>query len=101
MIYGLFISGDVRQEENTCGLEIMLQDQNGDPLTGAQISSSPESEFNEGLDNGLYSGLGEGEGYYTFVIEKEGYSSHTETIKLEQDDCHVIPQNRTITLIAK
>ncbi len=81
------------------GLIVYLQDQNGQPLTGATITSSPETEFNGGND-GMYSGIGEGEGYYTYTVEKAGYSTYRETIKLEQDACHVIPQTRTVTLYA-
>lgn len=80
------------------GLTVYLQDQDGQPLSGATISSSPETEF-MGVD-GVYSGMGEGEGYYTFTVEKAGYSTYHETIKLEQNECHVISQTRTVTLYA-
>lgn len=82
------------------GLELVVQDQDGFALPGATVTSDPETEFNEG-DLGIYSGIGEGEGYYTFTVSKDGYSTYKETIKLEKDDCHVIPQFRTVTIYAQ
>lgn len=83
------------------GLNITLQDNSGQPLENATISVAglEEGGFESMGENGQYSGLGEQAGYFTFTISKEGHTSHTETIKLEKDACHVIPQARTITLI--
>ena len=84
------------------GLTIYLQDENGQPLTNAVLTATngagqATNDF-QSLQNGQYSGLGEGQGYYTFTIQRTGYATHRETIKLEKDSCHVIPQVRTITL---
>lgn len=82
------------------GLIIHLYDQQGNVVEGAKITASPNTEAFDYFD-GQYSGLGEEKGHFTFKIEKEGYNPHIETIKLEQDSCHVIQQTRTITLIKK
>lgn len=82
------------------GLELVVQDQQGYALPGVTITSEPETEFTEGY-LGSYSGIGEGEGYYTYTVSKDGYSVYKETIKLEHDDCHVIPQYRTVTLYSQ
>lgn len=86
------------------GLNVMVQDQKGAPIIGAHISAQKyeglpaDTDFFE-KGNGMYDAIAEGEGYYTFRIEKAGYTTHTETIKLEKNGCHVISQTRTITLI--
>ncbi|MGE3341217.1 MAG: S-layer homology domain-containing protein [Candidatus Altimarinota bacterium] len=100
------VGKDLKEEPSACtavfvsGLEIRLQDQNANPVTGAKISAGKNGEFAEGPD-GFYSGLGEEEGYFSVLIEKEGFGTHYETVKLERDECHVIPQIRTITLFSK
>lgn len=89
-------------EEARAGLVIFLRDTAGKLISGASFyingSKEKDIEFWED-DNGKYSGISEGNGYYTVEISKEGYLNHIETIKLEQDACHVILQTRTITLV--
>ena len=83
------------------GLEIILRDTDGKPLKGAEITSSPAMKpnfYEVPFQEGIYLGLYEGKGYYTFTIKKYGYQNHVETIKLERTDCHVIKQVRTILL---
>lgn len=95
-------------EQFVSGLNLILQDQNGTPITGAQIGVQhypglpSDTSFDEDAANpGTYHGIGEGEGYYTVTIAKNGYATHIETVKLEKDECHVIPQTQTITLAKK
>ncbi len=82
------------------GLILHLQDSNGEPITDAEIATDEGvSDFNHDENNpGTYSGLGEQEGYFTLSIKAPDVNRHRETIKLEQDACHVITQERTITL---
>ena len=84
-------------EEAVTGLIIYLQNNKGESLAGAAIESS-RGEIGVTGDEGTYDGLVEGSGYYTFTISVDGYNDHTETIILEQSDCHVITQYKTITL---
>lgn len=83
------------------GLTIHLQNQYGNTVTGATIvadQNGEESAFEE--SDGVYSGLGEAEaGYYTVKITKDGYYTHIETVKMDHTGCHVINQQKTITLI--
>lgn len=95
-------------EQYVYGLTLNIYDQNGSPISDAQIGAQhypglpSDTAFDEGNDlpkvPGRYVGLGEGDGYYTITITKIGYATYTETIKLEQDECHVIPQTKTIIL---
>ena len=100
------VGKDLKEEPYSCtavfvsGLEIRLQDQNANPVTGAKVSAGKNGEFTEYPD-GFYTGLGEKEGYFDIIIEIEGYGTHIETFKLERDECHVITQMKTITLFAK
>ncbi len=82
------------------GLTINLYDIAGNPVSGATITTD-NSSGTIGGNNGQYSGLVEGGGYYEVTIKHPDYTTHTETIKLEQTDCHVIPQARTIYLVPK
>ena len=93
-------------EEFRYGLSVYVQDQKGVPVTGAVISvdavnSQQQVQNFEGGESGRYYGLGEREGYYNFTIEKPGFFPYVETVKLEKDQCHVISQTRTVTLISK
>ena len=85
------------------GLTLYLFDQNGNAVTDATITSQQiggdQDTFN-GQD-GVYSGIGEGKGYYNVTIEKDGYSTHRETYRFDHDGCHVTPQMDTIILIKK
>lgn len=90
------------------GLVIILKDQKGNAVTKANIfaetlaEAGDEGSFLEDINTpGTYSGISEGDWYYTFKITKAGFADHIETVKLEQDECHVIPQTKTITLISK
>jgi hypothetical protein len=87
------------------GLTLHIYDQNGQPVNDAKISVdadvSPVDKDFSGA-NGVYSGLGEAQtGYYTITIEKAGYATYYETIKMENGGCHVKPQTRTITIFAQ
>lgn len=89
-------------DEYVHGLTLKLYDQYGKAIEGAKISTNPSSkEFEYSSIDQKYRGLGREKGYVTFKIEKEGYTSHSETIKLETDICHVIPQEKTVVLIKK
>ncbi|MFN7161091.1 MAG: S-layer homology domain-containing protein [Candidatus Gracilibacteria bacterium] len=110
--FASLLGKDLKSEATACtleaksGLQIILQDENGDPLKGATVTanltsdSTQQSNFDEG-DDGMYSGIWEGKGHYKFTVKKAGYADHVETIKLEKDVCHVIPEIRTITLFKK
>jgi hypothetical protein len=87
------------------GLNLHIYDQNGQPVTDATVSvntAAALSDKNFTQQDGVYVGLGEAPaGYYTITITKTGYATYYETIKMEHDDCHVMPQTRTITLAAQ
>jgi len=83
------------------GLIITLQDQDGNPLEGAVISAGSDYEPFGDSSNGIYQGLYEQEGVFTFSVQKENFFPHVESVKLEIDECHVITQFKTITLVAK
>lgn len=96
---------DLPEEELFCTLELRsslvlnIYDQSGADVSDAVITvDGKDADFSEG-DSGVYAGLYEGEGYYELKVEKAGYRDYIETIKLEQDTCHVIPQTRTIVLV--
>lgn len=84
------------------GLNLHVNDQNGQPITDATVSadtSSGTTDTDFTQSNGIYTGLGEAKtAYYNITVKKAGYSSYYETIKLEHGTCHVQPQTRTITL---
>ncbi len=85
------------------GLTLYVFDQNGNPVTDATITSQQiggdKDTFN-GMD-GVYSGIGEGKGYYNVTIEKDSYTTHRETYRFDHDGCHVTPQMDTVMLIKK
>jgi S-layer family protein len=86
------------------GLEIHLQDVDGNPIDGAYIkvdgpNSSIDYDF-DGYKDGDYIGLSERTGYFVLEISKDGYNNHKESLELKLDgiNCHVVTQYRTITL---
>lgn len=103
-----------KMEDKICTMEfryghvINLYDQQGNPIIDATITVEPfQGEMNDDTpyttsdDSGTYVGIGEGKGLYTVTIEKEGYVTHVETITLDHDGCHVLPQIWTRSLIKK
>lgn len=88
------------------GLGLLIYDQNGNPVSDATVKSvslERDEEIASEVTNeeGGYTGIGEGKGYYNITIEKEGYVTHMATYKFDHDGCHVIPQVNTVLLIKK
>lgn len=86
--------------EARAGIQITLTDPNGNAIQGASITSPQYggSFWEMQHEPGLYVGLNEGEGRYTYTIQKDGYETYTGEVFLEQDVCHVITQKTAITL---
>ncbi|MFA6436562.1 MAG: S-layer homology domain-containing protein [Candidatus Gracilibacteria bacterium] len=80
------------------GIEITVMDQEGNRVSNATVQTEDELVLTEESDGNYVMYEGE-EGYYDITIEKFGYRTYTETIKLERETCHAITQHRTITLI--
>jgi len=77
---------------------INLQDPQGNHLSNAVITVNNE-KLNEWQNNGIYSGLNEQAGTFTFKINKNGYRYYEETVTISKNEFHVNTVNKTITLI--
>jgi len=83
------------------GLTVTLTDDHGEPITGATLALADGSytETLQNLENGAYAGAGERAGTYTLTIEAEGFMPVTiEHIVVSEDECHVIPVARDVSL---
>ena len=87
--------------EARVGLHISLEDENGQVIHGAMITANGQTF--ENFVDGEYNGLYEQAGYFEYTIIKEGFIGFTGdvTITETEDKCHVIPVNKTITLISE
>ncbi|PIQ77006.1 hypothetical protein COV82_06790 [Candidatus Peregrinibacteria bacterium CG11_big_fil_rev_8_21_14_0_20_46_8] len=81
------------------GLVVVVRNVQGEAITEATFTIDDDEPFKESDAEGRYSLLHEGEGYFDVTISAEGHQPHFETVKLEQDVCHVITQNRTVLLV--
>lgn len=87
--------------EFQAGLEIHLQDENSKAVKGALITSTrwTDSFFED--SQGIYTGLGEGKGWYFFTIKKSGFRTHKGLVFLTRNECHVNTQTKTVILRAE
>ncbi len=85
------------------GVNLTVQDGAGDPVTGATVTLT-SGQFSETMmerSPGEYVGAGERAGTYSVRIEADGFASETLTdIVVDEDECHVIPVAREVTLVA-
>jgi hypothetical protein len=85
------------------GVNVRVVDEDGEEITGAELTLE-EGDFSETLEemaDGQYVGAGERAGTYTLTVEAEGFETETvEDIVVDENECHVIPVIRTITLTA-
>ena len=80
------------------GLSLTIYDQTGAPVTGATITTQPDSGPFFELGGGQYNGITEGQGQYIFTISKPGFQPYVDTVVLTKGTCHVNGQTKTITL---
>ncbi len=83
------------------GVNVTVTDDADEPVTEAvlTLTDGEYSETMEELAEGEYAGAGERAGTYTLVIEADGFEPATiEGIIVDEDECHVIPEARAITL---
>lgn len=83
--------------EFVTGLHISLEDQNGQAIHGATITSNGQIFTN--FSEGEYNGLHEQKGYFEYTIIKNGFIGFTGEVTITGDECHVTTVNKTITLI--
>ncbi len=99
-------SVEVCTTELVFGLRVVVTDAtSGNPLSGVTVTAREGDTFTEVLAEseaaGVYLGAAERAGAYTIVIELEGFQTVvTETIFVEEDECHVITQSLSFTLEA-
>lgn len=90
--------------EARAGLNITVKDAITQAvLTEAVTVQAAEGAYVETLEDisgsGVFSGAWEREGSYVVTVSKEGYQTYvSETIVVDADACHVIPESRTILL---
>ena len=84
------------------GLSVNLTDADtSDPVSGAVLTlvDGDYTETMQETDPGRYVGAGERAGTYSLTVQAEGYAdTQIEEITLDEDECHVIPQTRDISL---
>jgi hypothetical protein len=85
-------------QERVPGLTMHIRDEKGKDISGAKISTSPATDTFTAQPDGSYSGLEEQKGNFDIYVTKAGYVSHQEKIQLVAGECHVISQDRTVTL---
>ena len=86
------------------GIAVTVTDENGGPITGATLTLT-DNGYTETMveladpQPGVYLGAGERAGTYTLTVEAEGFEPATlENIFVDEDVCHVIPVERTVSL---
>ncbi len=100
----LIIDGPVCTDMFAYGVNVTLTDADGQSVSEATVTLSEGAyvEAMEELSDGTYVGAGERAGTYTLTIEAEGFESVAiEGIFVDEDECHVIPVSREVTLVAQ
>lgn len=85
------------------GLNVTVTDVNGNPIAGATLTltDGDYTETMEEIRDGEYVGAGERAGTYTMRVDADGFVTQTITdIVIDEDECHVIPVAREVTLTA-
>lgn len=88
------------------GVSVTVADVSGEPVAGATLTLT-EDEYSEMMEQidplrpGVYVGAGERAGMYTLTVEADGFEPATiENVSVDEDECHVIPVSRDVTLTA-
>lgn len=83
------------------GLTVSVTDEQFNPVSGATLTltEGSYSETMTELQTGQFSGAGERAGTYTLTVEANGFDTMILTdILITEDECHVIPVIRLVTL---
>jgi hypothetical protein len=91
-------------DEARPGIVIHLDDELGDPVCDAELvltAGERVETLTEGFETGgacVYSGATEAAGEYTVDITARGYLAESLDISVGEDECHVITEEREVTL---
>ncbi len=81
------------------GINVRVFDEADNIVTDALVTIT-DGDYSETLElqENDYVGAGERPGNYTLEVEKSGYSPHSENVKVQADECHVIPESVEVKL---
>ena len=86
--------------EARAGINLTVVDESGQPVTNA-VAQAREGSFVETLQRtgpGILFGVFEREGNYDVTVTAPGYKEWRESIDVDADECHVIPERRTVEM---
>jgi hypothetical protein len=98
------LNGLVCTTEFVYGLNVRVTDVETDEVISGATVTITEGEHVEELqelelDPGIYRGAGERAGTYQVTVTAEGYAPRTiENVVVEEDECHVIPENGAVEM---
>lgn len=86
--------------EARAGINLTVVDGAGQPVANA-VAQAREGDYVETLEGtgpGVLFGVFERQGNYDVTVTAPGFKTWQENVEVDADECHVIPERRTVQL---